>query len=384
MTFIKRIIPSIFGLIISVLMSAAGVADINSARPGNIPVKYIEETELVGVLCHLAGINGYCFGAEDGVLEDYLKDVDSTFAGVKEHKAVVFAREKLARKGFGWDFPMAFALRLRLENGRLIYNEKIEKNFDDYYCRISRKDEKTFIKLLEDFYDDSGFGRFFAGHKALYEECENAMKEVVSGIDLSWYDRFFGRREHSTFNICLGLLNGGGNYAVHQMKNDGSDIINAVMGCCDRDENGNIYYGAIYTLPILIHEFNHSYCNPLNNEFWSEIAESAGKLFSKNAKFYASIAYGSPELMMDETFVEACMMRYLMKHPLDLDGTGFKNMDELLERLIDIDETDKKFILIRDIIDALQEREDNYDKYPEMRDFMPVYAARVNRACSRE
>ena len=384
MTCFKRIIPSSFGLIISVLMSAAGATDINAARTGEIPVKYIEETELVGVLCHLAGIDGYSFGTEDGVLEDYLKDVDSAFAGFKEHKAVVFAREKLARKGFGWDFPMAFALRLRLENGRLVYNEGIEKNFDDYYCRISRKDEKRFIKLLEDFYDDSGFGRFFAGHKALYKECENAMKEVVAGIDLSWYDRFFGRRENSTFNIYLGLLNGGGNYAVHQMNNDGSDIINAVMGCCDRDENGNIYYGAIYTLPILIHEFNHSYCNPLNNEFWSEIADSAGDLFSKNAKFYDSIAYGSPELMMDETFVEACMMRYLMTHPLDLDGTGFKDMDELLERLIDIDETDKKFILIRDIIDALQEREDNYDKYPEMRDFMPVYASRVNRACGRE
>lgn len=384
MTDFRRIIQSTAGLVFAFMMSVTWAADINAARSNEIPVKYSEETELVGVLCHIAGIDGYSFDAEDGVLEDYLADVDSAFAGFKDHKAVVFARERLFPRGFGWDFPMAFALRLRLENGRLVYNEGIEKNFDDYYCRISRKDEKRFIKLLEDFYDDSGFGRFFAGHKALYKECENAMKEVVAGIDLSWYDRFFGRRENSTFNIYLGLLNGGGNYAVHQMNNDGSDIINAVMGCCDRDENGNIYYGAIYTLPILIHEFNHSYCNPLNNEFWSEIADSAGDLFSKNAKFYDSIAYGSPELMMDETFVEACMMRYLMTHPLDLDGTGFKDMDELLERLIDIDETDKKFVLIRDIIDALQEREDNYDKYPEMRDFMPVYASRVNRACGRE
>lgn len=72
---------------------------------------YAEETELVAVVCHLAGISGYVFNEEDGVLPDYLADIDSTFAGFRDHKAVKFASSKMFRKGFAWDMPMAFALR---------------------------------------------------------------------------------------------------------------------------------------------------------------------------------------------------------------------------------------------------------------------------------
>lgn len=82
-----------------------------SPETGAIPVHYAEETELVAVVCHLAGISGYVFNEEDGVLPDYLADVDSTFAGFRDHKAVKFASSKMFRKGFAWDMPMAFALR---------------------------------------------------------------------------------------------------------------------------------------------------------------------------------------------------------------------------------------------------------------------------------
>lgn len=56
-------------------------------------------------------------------------------------------------------------------------------------------------------------------------------------------------------------------------------VVNFVIGCCDRDEEENVFYGVTYTLPVLIHEFNHSFCNPLNEEFWDEIVDSAAKFF---------------------------------------------------------------------------------------------------------
>ena len=108
--------------------------------------------------------------------------------------------------------------------------------------------------------------------------------------------------------------------------------------------DGKIYYGEVYTLPVLIHEFNHSYCNPLNEEIWAGIKDRAESLFAENAEFYRSIAYGAPEYVMNEMFVEASMIRYLMSHPLDLSGTGFEDMEDLISRLLLVDDN-KKFSL---------------------------------------
>lgn len=353
-----------------------------SAAPSSdpIPVHYSEETELVSILAHLAGVNGYIFDSADGVLEDYLSDVEHYFAAYSCHKAVKFVRNKLAMKGFAWDFPMAFALRLRIEGNQIIYDPDIDTDFDDYYDRISRKNEIILLRLLQDFYNDTEFHRFFIDHKPLYRECETAMSKVASRLDMSWYDSFFGPSDGTSFHVFLGLLNGPGNYAIHQKTSDGKEIINALMGCCDRNEHGEIYYGEAYTLPVLIHEFNHSYCNPLNDEFWEGISPAATRVFNTDPAFYASIAYGSPVHVMNETFVEASMFRYLMTHPIDLEGTGFAGMEELIERLLEIDEKDRKFLLIRDLTDMLKEREEHMDIYPTMRDFMPRYVEEVNRS----
>ena len=55
-------------------------------------------------------------------------------------------------------------------------------------------------------------------------------------------------------------------------------------------------------------------------------------------------------------------------------------MEELIERLLEIDEKDRKFLLIRDLTDMLKEREEHMDIYPTMRDFMPRYIEEVNRS----
>ena len=196
------------------------------------------------------------------------------------------------------------------------------------------------------------------------------MQKVVDEIDFGWYDRFFGPRENSSFRIYLAILIGPGNYSVSQKHVDGSESVNAVMGCCSLDENGRIFYGMHYTLPIIIHECNHSYCNALNEEFWEQLEPKATEIFKRNAKFYDSIAYGSPRLVMDETFVEACVVRYLMSHPIDMHGYT-------LEDWIKMDEVDKRFVMIRDVIRVLDEREKQLDRYPTMRAFMPRYVETV-------
>lgn len=334
-----------------------------------VKAKYLEETELVSIVAHLAEIPGYTW--EDEALPDYMVELDSVFAPYKEHPAVIYARKELMNEGFNWNFPIDVALQLKIIEGKIRFNDSLVSDYNDYYDRITRKKEKRFVKLLQHFYDETPFREFYENHKPLYQECEKAMQKVVDMIDFGWYDSFFGPNENSTFNICMGILIGPANYAVNKMRKDGQEVIYAMMGCCDRDEKGQIYYGVEYTLPIILHECNHSYCNPLNEKVWESIKDKAQEIFTPNAKFYDSIAYGAPIYVMNETFVEACVIRYLMKHPVDLNGYT-------LEDWIKMDEVKKKFVLIRDIIKVLEEREAHPDRYPTMEDFMPRYIQAVN------
>ncbi len=358
-----------------------------------------EEVELVSIVSHLAQVNGYDWDAEDVGVDDYLAEVDSTFAPYRQHPIVPFIRKNMLGEGFNWHFPMHVALRLHIMDGKIKYDKKLVSDFDGYYDRISRKNEKQFIKLLQDFYTVSHFHDFFEQHQPLYAECETAMQRVIDSVDFSWYDSFFGPREKSTFRIYTNILIGPANYAVHQKCKDGVEVINAVMGCCARNGEGNISYDTYATLPIIVHECSHSYCNPLNEEFWPMLSEKMEAFFAPNAKHYADEAYGTPQYVLNETFVKASVIHYLRKHPFDFtenikrwlrvlevseedfDAASDKAYllnDAYIRLLTKIDYEDKRFYMIHDVIDALNEREQQHSLYPTMHDFMPRYIEVVN------
>ena len=165
------------------------------------------------------------------------------------------------------------------------------------------------------------------------------------------------------------------------------------MGCADRNATGDIYYGEAYTLPVIIHEFNHSFCNPLNEEFWDDIKDKMIAFYNQNASFYAQQAYGDPLTVANEMFVEACVMRYLATHPVQFTQESIQKIKKIYqmqnasdeeivagyyETQINIREVYKRFFMIRDIMNALEEREADTVSYPTMRDFMPKYVEAIN------
>ncbi|MDO4197095.1 MAG: hypothetical protein Q4D33_13225, partial [Prevotellaceae bacterium] len=103
--------------------------------------QYLEETELVSIVAHLAEANGYDWGAEDVGVDDYLAEVDSAFAPFRSHPIVPYIRKELHGEGFNWHFPMHIALRLHIVDGKITYDEDLEKDFDDYYDRITPENE---------------------------------------------------------------------------------------------------------------------------------------------------------------------------------------------------------------------------------------------------
>ena len=135
------ILPGIFMIAIMGIFPAA-------AQP--VKVEYREETELVAVVARLAGGSGYTWEEEETGVYDYFIDVDSTFAPFRNHKLIPFVREKLYGEGFNWHFPMHIAMRIAIgEDGKITYDNSLEKEFDGYYDRITRRNEKKFLMIKD-------------------------------------------------------------------------------------------------------------------------------------------------------------------------------------------------------------------------------------------
>ena len=135
------ILPGIFMIAIMGIFPAA-------AQP--VKVEYREETELVAVVARLAGVSGYTWEEEETGVYDYFIDVDSTFAPFINHELIPFVREKLYGEGFNWHFPMHIAMRIAIgEDGKITYDNSLEKEFDGYYDRITRRNEKKFLMIKD-------------------------------------------------------------------------------------------------------------------------------------------------------------------------------------------------------------------------------------------
>lgn len=81
------------------------------------------------------------------------------------------------------------------------------------------------------------------------------------------------------------------------------------------------------------------------------------------------MAYGTPMTMMKETFVRSCTIRYLLSHP----GVSTVKKETLIKN-----EESKGFLMVRSLVDVLEGREQNKDKYSTMDAFMPEIIKAIN------
>jgi hypothetical protein len=64
----------------------------------------------------------------------------------------------------------------------------------------------------------------------------------------------------------------------------------------------------------VIHEFNHSFCNPLVFAHREQLRRAGEKLYAPRAKEMQQQAYGHWHEMLQETLVRACVVRYLARY----------------------------------------------------------------------
>lgn len=178
---------------------------------------------------------------------------------------------------------------------------------------------------------------------------------------MNWFQSFYGSKAEENFNIIVSPGCGGHNYGPSYTLPNTKKEVFAIMGTWKVDESGMPIYGKEEYLPTIIHEFNHSFINPL-------LAKSE-KAFEKNGKeIYNAVgyemsqqAYGSWQIMHNEALVRASVIKYFIDH----------GVNETEIQMMINNESNKGFIWIKGLVDELNKYDNQRNTYPTLESYLP-------------
>ena len=338
-----------YAYIFFIFLAATAVA----AETQNTPIPTVDErTELLGIVFRLAGANEYqCihFKKYDDLINEHFKKF-------RNHAAVKTAK-MLRRRGIGYDAVVAFAIHLDIENGHaFLPGEHSDKTLDILTKRWSAPLQRMFIKPLDDFYVESRFHEFFESNREMYEKSEQNIRAISDKIDYPWFGKFYGNDNLENFRLVLCLTSETNGYGPTCRYKDGREEFYAILGDSGPDVKNNVEA----FIPFLVHEFNHSYCNPLIDKHIDELKPAADRLFQLVEKKMTEQAYSLSTIMLYEYLVRACEIQYLQQHDKQAEA---KQRIELYKNL--------GFVWLEELVDAINRYEKERETYPTLESFMP-------------
>jgi hypothetical protein len=275
----------------------------------------------------------------------YSDDISNYFSKYKDEPVVNLYKEML-KTGFSYSTPPEAMLyvddNLKLLTSLTLPNDVVS----------AAGNEETFIKfldLLSDFRKKSTFDKFYMSHIDLYKKFVSIVKEKVDRLGcIDKLINYYGYKQNS-YNFIIEPLSIGGYAARIPSKNDKFDLYDFMVIPNDDAE----------FFQMVIHEFGHSYVNPLTEKNINEVNRYSN-LFTPIKENMIKEQYSSWDFCVNEHIVRAVAYRNL--------DTYFNS--GISRRYINID-LNRKFIYLDALTEKLKEYENNRDKYKTFNDFYP-------------
>jgi hypothetical protein len=273
----------------------------------SISVRVDLRVELMSVLFRLAGHPEY----NQGKVPSYVQDVEEHFGRFRDHPAVKLARQLKATRGIGYNAPMSMAVHVAdaVSLQERIRLSPVPESLDS---RWTPKAAREFLDLARKFAADSGFQEFFDRHEPLYRVAVERMRRTLDEhAHLDWFDSFFGPRQGAEFHVVLGMLNGPSSYGAHFAGPNGQEELYSILGVWMVDSEGQPVFPSSI-VPTIVHEFTHSYTNPLVDRFSRQLQKAGETIYGFVGPQMQRQAYGNWKTMMYESLVRACTLRYVL------------------------------------------------------------------------
>jgi len=333
------------------------VGGVERASEKRVSITVDPRMELLAVVQHFSS---WAPGGHIKSKTTYKDDIDHYFEGFKDHPAIACV-ESLVSAGFTHDAPVAF----------MLYHsdppELVQKNpYSDYLIGRARDEENLieFADALRDFALKTNFMQFFQAHEALYDTLIAEVKSLLEGkAYIQVLEDFYGESRNS-YDVILPPLFAGG-YGITIKSKKGYDIYGVIGPCSLRDKR--VTFACLgYLESIILHEWSHSFVNPLVDQNLDRFKESIA-LFEPIKGMMRNQAYPSWRISLYEHIVRACEIHiranlyedFKKDKPLrHQEGKGFWYIS-YVDSLLDVYETQRK-------------------QYPTFSQFVPVIANRLS------
>ena len=353
--------------LMAVAVLAAGAEPVQ--QPEDVPAKASPtlhvsvdpRVELMSTIFRLAGNREYN-GAR---LPAYAAEVDAYFAEFRDHPAVAFARKLHRTRGVSYDAPMSLAVHLKD-----VQSLKGKVPWEPRPLRMDRRfrpDElHTFLGHVRNFVRESRFIEFMDARRELHDAAAAAARKTFAdGVNLAWFDDFFGTPAGAEFHLIVAMLNGGGGYGP-SFVNGSQQEFYCIIGVMKAGRDGLPRFSKLL-VPFLVHEFCHAYANAVVDRHADALEASGRAVFAHVEKRMRKMAYGNWRTMMYETLVRASVVRYMVDS-----GQGAGAVGQILGEQI------QGFAWMPQVCTLLQEYEADRETYPTLDAFFPRIAEFFN------
>ena len=362
---VKRILFAILLVIFALTGRAQLLTEVTNLQ-NQIKVEVSEAVELMSILSRTAGYQEYCMDLSG----QYTKDTEAWFANYKNHPIIAYYQDLHTNQGISYDAVMSMAIHLEIVKGKVKFiGEK-----SDLGKRWENVDINPFVEFLNKFYKDTRFHQFFEQHQAFYNEGVKSYEtNVMRFFHQDWYSRFYGTESVEQFRIIVGFTNGRQNYGPSRQLPGQSKEVFSICGYCLNPNTGQPFWDA----SVLIHEFNHSFVNPLldNPANAAMMKEVGQRLFQFSQPEMQNQAYKEWETVINESIVRAAVYIYLCEYGLVSRGTTTLLFEEVWH---------KGFRWLPELVAALKNYAANRDQYKTLNDFYPEIARCLTEYITKE
>jgi hypothetical protein len=310
-----------------------------SKMVGRLEIRIDPRIELINIV-----ENAQSFEEKPHPKPSIQRKTSNYFALYKEHPAVEMMQELKAR-GFTYTKPGWFILGYT--NPPELRQLHPFKQIYPYSDESWIPDEETLAELiqkLKDFYNDSKFGTFYHEHRADYEESLHSIAVNFEKRDyVKLIEDYFGERKDN-YVLIYSPINPGG-FGIW-IEAEGKISVYCIIGL------------AAGYIPFVLHEFGHTFVNPITDEYREKI-DKYQDLFPPIRPNLPS-SYDRWWIVVNEHIIRAFTAR--VETMLDGEEAG----ERALQR-----ELSDGFKYIIPMYERLKEYETNRDKYPDFRSFYP-------------
>lgn len=312
--------------------------------------------ELMSIIFKLAGNPEYnrCKSVR------YKRDIQAHFGQHRDHPVVRLAAELRESDWVGHDVPMGLAVDLTDAND--FARQRSSGDEPVYFSSRWGEDSGIdFVEKVHDFAEQTDFYQFFADHQPLYEKTSARLRGLLAKhVHFEWFEQFFGPRSGVRFRVVPAMVNGKNHYAARAESEDGVTYY-CILGVyqCSFAGLGNPRFNRT-AVPIVIHEFCHSYCNPLVDAHMSELEEHGRRIASELEAVGKPVPYGNWQPLLYESVVRSCVISYLKA----------KESRRAARRQLRIDMR-RGFRWLPELSDLIDEYEANRNTYPTFGSFFP-------------